>query len=60
MKTVEYCNYFYNVPNIYEDYLENVKTISSWYTTFMDINDEIVFKLLRISEVHVTGSLKYK
>jgi hypothetical protein len=57
---VEYCNYFYNVPNIYEDYLENVKTISSWYTTFMDINDEIVFKLLRISEVHVTGSLKYK
>jgi S-phase kinase-associated protein 1 len=56
-KTVEYCNYFYYVPNIYEDDLEDVKTVSSWYTSFMDVNDEMVFKLLRISDFMFIESL---
>lgn len=56
-KMVEYCNYFFYVPNIYEDDLDDVKTISSWYTSFMDVNDEMVFKLLRISDFLFIKSL---
>ncbi len=53
-KIIDYCNYFYYVPSIYEndaeDDAEDIKTISNWYATFINVDDEMVFKLLRISD----------
>ncbi len=71
-KMVEFCNYFYNDSNIYEEDNENEKTISNWYATFIDVDDEILFGLLRISDflwidplielccVKIASIIKYK